>query len=101
MNTFEEAFTADLRLAMLRTLNQAPGCKVNDSMLQSALDELGQVHSRDRIRTEIAWLDEQGLVESRNIMDGAVITVELTGRGTDVATGRATVPGVKRPRPGK
>ncbi|EFF6969457.1 ArsR family transcriptional regulator, partial [Escherichia coli] len=47
--------------------------------------------------THIAWLAEQGLVRKRMLVNGYFIA-ELTGRGQDVAEGRASVPGVKKPR---
>nr|WP_231111647.1 hypothetical protein [Vibrio mimicus] len=42
------------------------------------------------------WLQEQGLVSLRDVGDCQI--ARLTGRGEDVATGQAVVPGVKRPR---
>ena len=45
-----------------------------------------------------AWLEEMGLAEVEGL--GAVKVLHLTGRGEDVARGRVSVPGVKRPRAG-
>ena len=53
--------------------------------------------SRDKVRTQLSWLQEQGLV---TLVDRAGCQIAtLTTRGLDVATGNTTVPGVKRPRP--
>ena len=98
MSTFADLVTADIRLVILRCLNEDPGYDLNESMLQSMLEAMGHNVSRDRVRTELAWLAEQGLVTVTVVMSVQVAT--LTQRGADVATGRATVPGVKRPRPG-
>ena len=47
------------------------------------------------MRAELAWLAEQDLLKVEQLDRLQVAT--LTGRGQDVATGAATVPGVKRP----
>ncbi len=46
---------------------------------------------------QLAWLAEQGLVENDDM--GGLVVATLTQRGADVAQGRVTVPGVKRPTP--
>jgi hypothetical protein len=53
--------------------------------------------SLDRLKADIAWLAEQSLVQ---VMETAGVQVpQLTDRGLDVAEGRVTHPGIKRPRP--
>jgi len=99
MNAFGELVDADRRLVILRCLNEDPGYNLNESVLQSMLEALGHNVSRDRIRTDLAWLKEQGLVTLDVVVSVQVATI--TGRGADVATGRVIVPGVKRPRPGR
>lgn len=94
---FGELVTQDIRLVILRCLQEDPGYDLNESMLQSMLEALGHNVTRDRVRTELAWLQEQQLVTVRDVVGVQVAT--LTGRGSDVACGRATQPGVKRPRP--
>lgn len=91
-------FTAHLRLSLLRTLAGAPGYRANSSILHSVTSEFGLVASRDQIKTELAWLAEQGLVDNQDLMGLTVAT--LTERGLDVAEGRAMAPGVQRPSPG-
>jgi hypothetical protein len=51
------------------------------------------------VRSEIAWLAEQGLATSDEL-PGGLLVATLTERGSDVASGRASVPGVQRPNPG-
>src|SRR5690606_41702375 len=48
----------------------------------------------DRVRTDCAWLAEQGLMT----LEADVAT--LTERGSAAALGQITVPGVRRPLPG-
>ncbi len=98
MSTFADLIASDIRLVMLRCLNEDSGYALNESMLQSMLEALGHNVSRDKVRTELAWLAEQGLITVATVVSIQVAT--LTMRGADVAVGRATVPGVKRPRPG-
>ena len=99
MSSFREAEAADRRLVMLRLLDQAAGYGCNSRVLQMALDEYGHHASVDLVHTDLAWLAEQGLVVVRDVT--AVKVAELTARGADVAHGRATVPGVQKPEPGR
>ena len=92
----KELLDADQRLVMLRSLIDAGG-EANESILQDCLDVFGHRVSRDQVRTHISWLAEQGLVAIENV--GSYMVANLTGRGQDVAEGRSTVPGVKKPRP--
>jgi hypothetical protein len=96
--SFSELVTADIRRSLLLALAGDAGYSHNEAVLQSALDYYGHSVSRDRIRTELTWLEEQGLITLRDAAGYMVAT--LTGRGGDVAAGRVIVPGVKRPGPG-
>ena len=58
----------------------------------------GHTISRDKVKTHLHWLNEQGLVTIDSILSTDIATI--TGRGHDVATGSAKVPGVGAPRPG-
>lgn len=91
-------FARHVRLAILRLLAEAPGYALNSSILVDALDALGLAASRDQVRSEIAWLAEQGLASSDEL-PGGLLVATLTERGGDVASGRASVPGVQRPTP--
>lgn len=91
-------FVRHLRLAILRLLSEAPGYSLNASITADALGSMGLSASRDQVRGEIAWLSEQGLVTGDELPGGLVVAT-LTERGADVASGRASVPGVQRPSP--
>ncbi|WP_345859307.1 ArsR family transcriptional regulator [Shewanella algae] len=93
-----ELLQQDRRLVMLRVLAESSAYEANDSILDTALDAYGHNVSRDVVRSEMAWLAEQGLVTLRQVSHTQVAT--LTARGLDVADGQASCPGVKRPRPG-
>ena len=91
-------FQEHLRLTLLRALTGAPGYKANSSILHSVACEFGLDATRDQIKTELAWLAEQGLLKTADI--GGLVVASLTDRGLDVAEGRAMAPGVQRPSPG-
>jgi len=87
----------DQRLIILRVLSEDAGYSHNEYVIQAALAQLGHHVSGDVVKTQIAWLEEQDLLTTE---DNGVLIATLSTRGDDVAHGRATVPGVKRPRPG-
>ncbi|VFR34652.1 hypothetical protein ANDA3_3752 [plant metagenome] len=95
MNAYADFLTADVRLVLLRLLNEFPGYCANSSVLTMALDRFGHKRSRDQVKTQLRWLEEQGLVRVEDL--DAVLVATLTERGQDTATGRANVPGVNRP----
>lgn len=95
--SFTELLTSDIRLVILRALAQDLGYSHNDSILHAIVKKFGHNVSRDVIRTQLTWLQEQCLVELEQVVDTYVATI--TQRGLDVASGDATVPGVKRPGP--
>lgn len=97
--SFNDALQADRRLVILQLLRQTDGFALNDRMLSTALSAFGHKPSGDALLGELAWLAEQGLVETEKV--GPFTLATLTRRGADVAEGRSTVPGVKRPEPGR
>lgn len=97
MNSFAKLVEADMRLVVLRVLNEDTDYSHNEYVLRSALAAMGHKVGQDKLRTELAWLDEQGLIEN-NAPAGVMIS-RLTARGKDVADGAVVVPGVKRPEP--
>lgn len=97
MNEFEQLRSEHIRLSILIALASDAGYSHNESILQQALAIYGLTISRDRVRTEIRWLEEQQLVTVRDVPGYLVATI--TARGADVASGAARVDGVKRPSP--
>lgn len=85
----------DQRLVILRSLLDC-GDSANESILQECLQAYGHRVSRDAVRTHLSWLAEQGLVRLTDV--SGCFVAEITGRGDDVASGLASVPGVKKPR---
>jgi hypothetical protein len=96
--SYSEHFAKHLRLVLLRLLAEASEYRLNSSILSDAAEAHGLSATRAQIRTELAWLTEQGLVTVAEPAPGLVVAT-LTERGLDVAQGRASVPGVQRPAP--
>ena len=94
---FAELITKDIRLVMLRCMAEDPGYALNESILQSVLEAFGHNVSRDRVRTEMRWLEEQQLITVDTV--SGILVAKLTGRGLDCACGRTRIDGVKAPRP--
>lgn len=90
-------FNEHLRLCLLRFLLSAPSYRANSSILHQVADTFGLSATRDQIKAQLAWLKEQSLVETEELM--GLVVASLTERGQDVAGGRATCPGVQRPGP--
>jgi len=93
--TYSEFIAEDRRITILRILLDSMGYRVNEYLLSTTLDSLAHCISSDQLRTELAWLQEQGVIKVETIND--VQIAELTRRGQDVAQGRTVVPGIKRP----
>lgn len=98
MTSYAEHFAEDRRLSMLKVLEFAPHYTANEYLVQSALRGHGHAVGLDRVRSDIAWLTEQGLLTSEQADGMHVLT--LTTRGVEVARGEVIQPGVKRPLPG-
>lgn len=95
---YADLVTEHGRLSILRLLADQSGYEANCSVLKDGLELYAVIRwSRDRVRSEVAWLAEQGLVKSRQA--GNLTVATLTQRGADVADGTSTTPGVKRPSP--
>jgi len=95
MKTFADRLLEDRRLVLLRILSEQNATRANSSVLTAALDHFGHAVSRDWIRTQLRWLEEQGLLRIEDI--GPVLVATLTERGADIAQGRGLVDGISRP----
>lgn len=97
--SYAEFHFQHVRLTILRLLAEAPGYSANDSVLTDAVNAMGLICTRDQLRTNLAWLEEQQLLVQQH--PNATITVAtITERGVEVAKGRSIVIGVQRPSPG-
>ena len=100
--SFEQYVIDDMRLRLLQSLRAAPDYTLNEVVLRNALTQQGHAVGRDRLRAEMAWLDEMGLATLQMVGNDqtGVRLLTLSSRGEDCAQGLANVPGVARPRAG-
>lgn len=94
--SFENHLKEEMRLVLLRLLNEMPSYRGNSSTLHSSLDRWGLSFSRDQVKTELYWLKDQGCL-SIEMEDPAVVVVKLAERGQDVIENRTRIHGIKRP----
>jgi Fe2+ or Zn2+ uptake regulation protein len=99
MSKYANFMSEDRRLVILRILAEMPTYRANSSVLHTALQQWGHEPSRDQVRTELRWLEEQQLLTLEVVSNSDVLLATLTERGGEVAAGRARVDGVKRPGP--
>ncbi len=95
---FIELQNAEIRLTILQLLAQDPGYDLNETILGKLVNEFGYQQSHDSLRTQLAWLREQGMITVKTVADYLQVA-KLTDRGNDTAHGRANIPGIARPRP--
>lgn len=95
MSAAEQLAERYRRQAILSAAFLAPGYSAPLRQLRSQIETCGYIVGIDRLRTDCAWLAEQGLGE----LNGD--TFRLTDRGADVVMGRVVAPGVHRPEPGE
>lgn len=90
-----------VRLAVLRMLAfEAVAHVSNESLVTERMQALGLPVTRDQLRTQLGWLEEQGLIRAERTTDGFIV-VSLRERGGEVAAGRARVDGIAKPSPGR
>lgn len=89
-----------VRFAILRVLAETFQHTCNDSVLFSRMEALGLPITRDQLRTQLGWLEEQGLIRTARPTDNLIVA-NLRERGADVALGRAAIEGIQRPSPAR
>lgn len=94
--SFSDYLRKDVRLVMLRVLSETPAFRANSSVMANLLHQFGHSVTRDQVKTELRWLEEQGLLSLEEA--GSVLVATLQERGQDVAEGRSIIDGIARPR---
>ena len=87
------------RRSILTALSAMVGFGANHSMVRDTCSSFGVEMSNDTVKTQLYWLEEQGLVSVKP--QGNYLIAELKSRGQDVVDGLTFVPGIKRPRAGE
>ena len=90
----------DRKLMVLLLLVKSSGYTLNSGLLKSLLGLVGHYTSCKTLHDDHSWLEKHSLVKCENSeLDLTILT--LSRAGWDVAMGRQTVPGVRRPYPGE
>lgn len=98
--SYSDAVMLDARLRLLQLLAVKPAYTGNEVALQSELaGKYGHALGRDRVRTELSWLEDQGLLVLQK--PGGIMLATLTSSGLEVSGGIGRNPGVAAPRPGE
>ena len=98
MNKYEKRMMEHGRLAILRTLKDAPGYQSNDSIIYETLNALGIKIGRDQVKSQVQWLADQDCLTLEELGNLKVAT--LTQQGLDVAQGNIRRDGIQAPGPG-
>lgn len=97
MSNYKSTVRRHRRLAILRHLAGSDQYTANVSILEDVLAGVGIPSTRDQVRTEINWLDQNAFVRATDY-DGFVV-VAATRAGVEIAEGRGTHPEIERPSP--
>lgn len=81
------------RISILRFLTDSPDYTSNASILTDVVNRVGVPSTRDEVEQALDWLEQAELIETT----GAKFVVRVLNRGCEVAAGRLSVAGVKRP----
>ena len=97
-NDFAAHLAEDRRLVILRVLLESSEYTSNEYMLHTMVASLAHRVPTGRLHADLTWLQERDLISVEEVAGVRIAT--LLAHGEDAARGRATVPGVKRPRAG-
>ena len=96
---FAQSENESARLAMLQLLQQDPDYEMNDSLLQSGLEQFSFRLGYRELQTELSWLEKEEVITLIKLDNAMEVTlINLTRHGEDVALGRCIVSGIARPR---
>ena len=94
---YSDHFDAEVRLIILKALNDEPGKALTDSFLISPVFvEFAIRRDRDYLRTQLGWMETQAGVV-RLTKAGTAIIVHLTERGANHLNRIINVSGIKAP----
>ena len=95
---FKTRVSQEQRITILQALAEDTDYRINDAMLQTFLGALAMDVSLDKLRNQLAWLEEMELVTVEKV--STMHIAKLTQRGLDVAKGRSGCDGVAKPSVG-
>lgn len=93
---YHERFNEEVRLIILKALQDEPSGRMSDSMLEIVLEAFAVRRSREFIRTQMKWMETQAAAVKLTSV-GTVIIAELTQAGEDHLLRRISIEGIKPP----
>lgn len=96
MTSFLDHLTEDLRLCILRVLNDLPGNRANASILQDAVNALGHHATREQVEQALSYLEGLQALAVEKVGTVTVATLRANGQNHLKRLG-APLPGVKLP----
>lgn len=95
---FSDHYDETARLTILKALAEQTDFRLNETMIQAALEIFAIRRGRDYLRNQLRWLEHSaGAVKLREV--GTVLIAELTEAGMDHVERRRVLDGVRRPSP--
>ena len=95
---FSDHYDETARLTILKALAEQTDFRLNETMIQAALEIFAIRRGRDYLRNQLRWLEHSaGAVKLREV--GTVLSAELTEAGMDHVERRRVLDGVRRPSP--
>lgn len=93
---YQEKFNEEVRLVILKALNEEPNHRLNESLLMQVLTNFAMNRTREHLRTQLRWLADQA--SAIKITEaGSVLIAELTQAGAEHLERVSTIEGVKKP----
>lgn len=96
--SFKEHMRKDARLIILRALADETDYRLNETLIEAALETFGHRVTRESLRNELRWLESDAsaiaLTEA-----GSVFVATITQTGLDHVNRKRVLEGVARPRP--
>lgn len=82
MSSLKDDIAANKRLVILRALEDVADGRLNETMIQRALDIFGYKMNRDKLRNHLRWLEERDAIRIE-MAGGVLMVAEITRKGQD------------------
>lgn len=93
---YSDHFDAEVRLIILKALDGEQGKALNDSLIMVVLQQFAVRRSRDYLRIQLAWMEENGGA-IRLTKAGTSVIAHLTERGAEHLARNSLIVGIKPP----
>lgn len=93
---YADHYNENVRLILLKALHDQTDGRLNDSLLEVALEAFGVNKSREYLHTQLRWLqDEAQAVILKNI--GTAVVAEITEKGENHILRKSLIVGIQNP----